>query len=94
MIKGASDGSQRTTVTELTKRLQLEQHTVTELVSRAAGAGLIRRQRSPSDGRVTHLSLSAKGEARLAASFRDLDVERLALAAAISKLGGRRPRSR
>src|SRR5213593_1594142 len=58
MIKGAADGSERSTVTELAERLQLAQSTVTELVRRAEEAGLIRREPSRSDGRVAHLHLS------------------------------------
>ena len=41
MIKGAPDGSEQSTVTELADRLQLAQSTVTELVSRAEETGLI-----------------------------------------------------
>jgi len=39
MIKGAPDGSERSTVTELSERLQLAQSTVTELVRRARTPG-------------------------------------------------------
>ena len=42
MVKGAPDGSEQSTVTELAERLQLAQSTVTELVSRAEEAGLDR----------------------------------------------------
>src|ERR671930_1928754 len=69
MIKGAADGSEQSTVTELAERLQLAQSTVTELVRRAEEAGLVERERSPSDGRIAHLRLSAEGERRLARSF-------------------------
>src|SRR4249920_2108815 len=54
-IKGAADGSERSTVTELAERLQLAQSTVTELVRRAEDAGLIEREQSASDGRVAYL---------------------------------------
>ena len=81
MIKGAPDGSERSTVTELSRRLQLAQHTVTELVGRTVRAGLIRRTASAEDRRVVYLSLTAKGERKLADSFRDLDAERRALIA-------------
>jgi DNA-binding MarR family transcriptional regulator len=37
LVKGMPDGSERATVGELTKRLQLAQGTVTELVQRAEG---------------------------------------------------------
>src|SRR5881409_787690 len=60
MIKGAADGSQRSTVTELAERLQLAQSTVTELVSRAEENGLIERERSASDGRIAYLRLSGE----------------------------------
>ncbi len=85
MIKGARDGSERATVSELTERLQLAQHTVTELVGRAEQAGLIRRERSGSDGRVSYLRLTAEGERRLARAFTDLDTERRTLMAALNE---------
>ena len=46
MIKGAPDGSEQSTVTELAERLQLAQSTITELVRRAESAGLIDRDAS------------------------------------------------
>ena len=69
MIKGAPDGSERATVGELVARLQLAQNTVSELVQRAEGLGLIEREQSASDARVAHLRLSAEGERRLALAF-------------------------
>lgn len=83
LIKGAPDGSETSTVTELTERMQLAQHTVTELVSRAEQAGLIARERSREDRRVTHLRLTAEGERRLARAFRSLQAERAALQSAL-----------
>jgi DNA-binding MarR family transcriptional regulator len=97
MIKGAPGGSQRSTVMELTERLQLAQHTVTELVGRAERTGLIRREWSTSDRRVAYLRLTAKGEHKFAASFRDLDADRQSLStlvAAIGSLGPLAKRSR
>ena len=85
MIKGAAGGAERATVSELTERLQLAQHTVTELVGRAEEAGLIRREPSTSDGRVCYLRLTAEGERRLAHAFSDLDTERRALMAALNE---------
>ena len=41
MINGAADRTERSTVTELSHRLQLAQHTVTELVARCVRAGLV-----------------------------------------------------
>ncbi len=43
MIKGAADGKEQSTVTELADRLQLAQSTVTELVRRAEETGLVAR---------------------------------------------------
>ncbi len=83
MIKGSLDGSERATVSELTERLQLAQHTVTELVSRAEDGGLIRREPSTDDGRVCYLRLTAEGERRLARAFSDIDTERRGLMAAL-----------
>ena len=76
MIKGAPDGSEQSTVTELSERLQLAQSTVTELVGRAERAGLIQRERSEKDLRVAHLRLSPEGERRLALSVRGLEEQR------------------
>ncbi len=76
MIKGASDGSEKSTVTELSERLQLAQSTVTELVRRAEEAGLIEREQSLADARVAHLRLTAEGERRLLRSFTELAKER------------------
>jgi DNA-binding MarR family transcriptional regulator len=76
MIKGAPDGSEQSTVTELAERLQLAQSTVTELVSRAEEAGLLEREQSAEDGRVAHLRLTAEGERRLATSFTNHATER------------------
>jgi DNA-binding MarR family transcriptional regulator len=76
MIKGARDGGERSTVTELASRLQLAQCTVTEVVSRAEEAGLIAREQSQTDARVAHLRLTDEGEARLQAAFTGLSTER------------------
>ncbi len=86
MIKGAPDGSSRSTVTDLAEQLQLAQSTVTELVARSVDAGLIQREGSESDGRVTYLRLTAEGERRLACSFTGLNAERSALTEAIGAL--------
>src|SRR5436853_6991858 len=61
MIKGAPDGREQSTVTELSERLQLAQSTVTELVSRAEEAGLVAREQSQTDARVAHLRLTEDG---------------------------------
>jgi DNA-binding MarR family transcriptional regulator len=89
MIKGAPDGSEQSTVTELAERLQLAQSTVTELVARAEEAGLIDREPSTTDARVAHLRLTDEGERRLALAFTSLASERAELAHAVKVLEGK-----
>src|SRR5437016_14271071 len=86
MIKGAADGSEQSTVTELAERLQLAQSTVTELVRRAEEVGLVERETSALDGRVAHLRVTEEGERRLAKSFSSLAGERDALRATFAHL--------
>src|SRR3954451_10315750 len=86
MIKGARNGSEQSTVTELAERLQLAQSTVTELVSRAEEAGLVEREQSSSDARVAHLRLTEEGERRLERSFTALTTERSQLREAFAHL--------
>jgi DNA-binding MarR family transcriptional regulator len=86
MIKGARDGSEQSTVTELADRLQLAQSTVTELVSRAEEVGLVGREQSQSDARVALLRLTEQGEQRLAESFTGLADEREQLRDAFAHL--------
>lgn len=86
MIKGSPDGRQRSTVTELAGRLQLARHTVTELVARAVRSGLIRRQASPSDRRVTYLRLTRKGDTLLQRSFAELEADRQHLESLMERL--------
>ena len=76
MIKGAPDGSERATVSDLVERLQLAQSTVTELVTRAEQAGLVERAVSSEDARVALLRLTPEGERRLARVFKSHEAER------------------
>ena len=89
MIKGAADHSEQSTVTELADRLQLAQSTVTELVRRAEEIGLVDRERSSVDGRITHLRLTPEGERRLRATFTSNASERQTLLDAFDGLRGR-----
>lgn len=86
MIKGAPNGTEQSTVTELAERLQLAQSTVTELVGRAEENGLVERERSSDDGRIAHLRLTPEGERRLADSFTSNAAERSALREAFGHL--------
>jgi DNA-binding MarR family transcriptional regulator len=76
MIKGAPDGSECSTVTELVDRLELAQSTVTELVKRAEDNGLVYREGSDRDGRIARLRLTESGERKLAQAFRAHEDER------------------
>jgi DNA-binding MarR family transcriptional regulator len=91
MVKGAPDGSEQSTVTELSERLQLAQSTVTELVSRAEETGLIKREQSHSDARVAHLRLTEEGERRLMQAFTGLATERSNLRSAFAHLDAEVP---
>src|SRR2546429_4358662 len=86
MIKGAPEGSEQSTVTELAERLQLAQSTVTELVRRAEEVGLVEREQSASDGRVAYLRLTPEGERRLTRAFTNNEQERQELRAAIAHI--------
>jgi DNA-binding MarR family transcriptional regulator len=86
MIKGAPAGDEQSTVGALSRRLQLGQSTVTELVARAEQAGLLKRQPSPHDRRVVYLRLSREGERRLARSFTALKTERRQLGESLADL--------
>jgi DNA-binding MarR family transcriptional regulator len=86
LIRGAPDGSERGTVTDLAARMQLAQNTVTDLVARSEAAGLLRREASPEDGRSAFLALTSEGEQRLAATVAALSDERSRLAALVRSL--------
>jgi DNA-binding MarR family transcriptional regulator len=87
LIKGAPNGSERATVTDLSQRLQLNQSTVTELVQRAVEAGLLQRTPSPDDARSHWLSLTPDGSQHLAALIAELGSERQRLAEVLRSLG-------
>jgi len=86
MVKGAPDGSESATITELAERLQLAQSTVTELVNRAIEVDLLVRERSASDMRVGHLRLTKEGERRLARVFKSQQAERERLREMLAEL--------
>ena len=86
LVKGAEDGSERATISDLGQRLHLAQSTVTELVNRAAQAGLVRRGTSADDGRVVYVELTEEGDRRFADAFRALAHEPRALHDFVAKL--------
>jgi DNA-binding MarR family transcriptional regulator len=88
MIKGAPDGSERATVSELADRLRVAQNTATELVQRAEKLGLVAREPSETDGRVAYLRLTPEGERRLAKAFVENEAARTELRRALSGTDG------
>ncbi len=90
MIKGAPDGSERSTVTALAERLQLAQSTVTELVARAERVGLIARETDDEDARVSHLRLTPEAARRLAATSAVLARERERLEELLTRISAER----
>lgn len=60
-IKG-HPGTEPPTVGDLADYLLLRHHSTVELVDRAEAAGLVRRLNDPSDGRVTRVRLTARGD--------------------------------
>jgi DNA-binding MarR family transcriptional regulator len=75
MIAGTADG-RAPTISELAERMQLAPHTVTELVARAARAGLVRRETDDADRRINRVALTETGEARLDETIAALRPER------------------
>jgi len=63
-VKGLPEGL-RPTVSELAKRLQLQHHSVVELIDRLAERGAVRRESSGVDRRETLIRLTSLGEAQL-----------------------------
>ena len=82
------EGSERaqSTVTELSQRLHLAQNTVTDLVARAEKAGLIDRETSTSDQRVSHLKATSKGKRAARKIMTELREDRQTLEAILATL--------
>ena len=60
-IKGFPDG-EPATITDLADRLQLQHHSVVELVNRAEARGLVQRARGEADRRQVFIHLTDAGE--------------------------------
>lgn len=69
MVKGAPDLTGRASVHQLSERLQLAQSSITELIDRAVSCGLVVREPSPRDGRISLVRLTREGERRFALVF-------------------------
>lgn len=86
-VKGTPKG-RRPTVGEIADRLQIQNHSVVELVDRLEKRHYIERQRDEVDHRVVHLKLTVAGEAVLrklvAASLTELKSEAPALLRALT----------
>jgi DNA-binding MarR family transcriptional regulator len=86
MVKGAPDGSETATVGDLATRLQLSQSTVTELVARSEGAGLVVRDHAANDARVTIVRLTPEGDRRVVEAMTALGPERRRLSRVLAAL--------
>jgi DNA-binding MarR family transcriptional regulator len=73
-IHGA--GTTKVTMGYLADRLQLAPSTVSELVDRAAEAGLVTRTAHPGDGRLVPVEATVEGRRRFAATFQATGAER------------------
>lgn len=87
LIKAGS--GECSTVSELSARLSLRQTAVTELVRRAEEAGLVGREPSTEDRRVSLLRLTPEGDRRLMDAFVALRQDRQALARALDQAAAR-----
>jgi DNA-binding MarR family transcriptional regulator len=86
MVRGAPDGREQATVTDLAERLKVAPHTVTGATSRAEKAGLVVRERCDQDRRRTWIRLTSEGEHRLAEAIAMLQAQRDALLEAIDEI--------
>jgi DNA-binding MarR family transcriptional regulator len=77
-IKGHLDGAP--TISDVADDLMLRHHSVSELIDRAATAGLVDRQTDPDDRRLTRLQVTPEGEAVLRRLTRQhvAEIQRLA----------------
>lgn len=64
-IKGA-DSSESPSIGDVADALKLRHHSAVELVDRAVGAGLVNRHADHHDGRCQRLTLTPRGETKLA----------------------------
>ena len=86
MVMGAPGGDGRLSFTDLADRLKVSPNTVTELVTRAETAGLVRRERSADDQRVVYVRLTKEGERRLMGVLEESDDFRRDLVHAFEEL--------
>ena len=87
MVKAAVGGG--ATMSSLAERLAVAPNSATELVDRAEAAGLVRRRPDPVDGRVTRVSPTRAGDARIAAAVAELQPQRLHLLDLLTEVGER-----
>jgi DNA-binding MarR family transcriptional regulator len=85
-VKGAPDGREELSITDVADRLKLSRNTITELCARAEEAGLLVREQSARDQRVVCVRLTAEGERRLRGVIRESDDYRDELVAAFASL--------
>jgi DNA-binding MarR family transcriptional regulator len=74
-IKGAPSGAESASISELAEWLQLAHNGVAERVRRAEKAGLVTRERTDEDRRVTRVRLTIDADRRLSGAYRALGEE-------------------
>lgn len=72
-VKGAPEGNERATMTELKDRMKLSPNTISDLVARAEEAGLVVRTPAKHDLRVVHVTLTPEGERLLEGALLESD---------------------
>ncbi len=86
-VKGMPDG-RVARIADLAERLQLQHHSVVELVGRLVARGLVRRRRDGADRREVHVTLTTHGERLLSELTISMRAElRSAAPALVSALG-------
>lgn len=74
-IKGAPSGSESASISELAEWLRLAHNGVAERVRRAERVGLVTRERTDEDRRVTRVRLTPDADRRLGGAYRALGEE-------------------
>jgi DNA-binding MarR family transcriptional regulator len=74
MVEAAGEGG--ATISALAQRLSLAANSVTELVDRAAQAGLVARSVDAADARATRVALTPEGAARIQTAVGALNPQR------------------
>jgi DNA-binding MarR family transcriptional regulator len=87
LVKGTPDGSERATMGDLKERMKLSPNTISDLVARAEGVGLVTRTPAKHDLRVVFVTLTPEGERVLRAVVAETEEYRREFARKFEALG-------